>query len=509
MVFNDCYHTYMAKMKLQKMTLLFLVIGLLGCSKENNEITINGEISGFISEKVEFTTPINGKWFYGDKKSITPDSAGTFQIKMSIDEPSFVTIYVPGKAGGVLLVEPSKIYKVNFNLGVSGRKFIVNSGDSIAQNLYNSYPSPEFYISGIKDFLADSIPSEITKKIYLQKGKVISEFDKLLESNEISKSFHELAILDRKCYYLALEASVAGVLLRKHITDVNISKIKLLKDYWTKKINESLLNQTDYVRSPWFYTLATNLINFNLYRADDFSLEELKKVYEAGNFHNHDIKNAKKYLSGKELEYYLASYIYLYSWQNKDNSKQLIESYKNFKSEYPNSKYTQFLTTSIQPIIDFHKKIAESPISDKIKFVENYEGVDTFQDLIKTLKDKKVYVDIWGTWCSPCKKEFQQKDKLAELLKSKNITTLYICEGINSKKNVWKEMIKFYDLEGQHILANDKLVADIIDRFGNNGSFAYPRYLLVNENGIVVNEQASYPSKIVQLENEINRNYVW
>ncbi len=70
-------------------------------------------------------------------------------------------------------------------------------------------------------------------------------------------------------------------------------------------------------------------------------------------------------------------------------------------------------------------------------------------------------------------------------------------------------MIKFYDLEGHHIRTNETLKANIIDRFGNDGSFTYPRYLLVDESGNVVNEQASYLSKIVQLEKEINENYVW
>jgi hypothetical protein len=102
-----------------------------------------------------------------------------------------------------------------------------------------------------------------------------------------------------------------------------------------------------------------------------------------------------------------------------------------------------------------------------------------------------------------------QKDKYSELLKSKNIIPLYICEGRVSKEKVWKEMIKAYNLEGQHILANEKLLADIINKFGNNGSFAYPRYLLIDENGKVVNSQASYPSKTRKLEKEIMESYVW
>eukprot|EP01089_Gocevia_fonbrunei_P020898 TRINITY_DN7897_c0_g1_i1.p2 TRINITY_DN7897_c0_g1~~TRINITY_DN7897_c0_g1_i1.p2 ORF type:complete len:113 (-),score=18.85 TRINITY_DN7897_c0_g1_i1:166-504(-) len=109
----------------------------------------------------------------------------------------------------------------------------------------------------------------------------------------------------------------------------------------------------------------------------------------------------------------------------------------------------------------------------------------------------------------PCKKEFEHKKPLYTMLESKNISVLYICEGEHSKEKVWKEMIDFYDLEGHHVFTNEKLLADIIDKFGNNGQFAYPRYLLVDENGIVVNEQASYPSKLKQLEREINENYIW
>tara|TARA_R110000868_G_scaffold265803_1_gene524705 strand:+ start:669 stop:947 length:279 start_codon:yes stop_codon:yes gene_type:complete len=71
---------------------VFLSIAFFGCSKENKEITIRGRISGFNNEKVVYTTSIAGTWFYGDKKSIAPDSSGSFQIKMKIDEPSFETI---------------------------------------------------------------------------------------------------------------------------------------------------------------------------------------------------------------------------------------------------------------------------------------------------------------------------------------------------------------------------------------------------------------------------------
>ncbi|WP_227020905.1 TlpA family protein disulfide reductase [Arenibacter algicola] len=242
--------------------------------------------------------------------------------------------------------------------------------------------------------------------------------------------------------------------------------------------------------------------------AEKFNFENLNQSFQTIDNYENNIKQAKTYLSGEKLEYYLASYIFFQSWASKDNSKDIINIYDQFKREYPDSRYQEYLITSVRPIIDFHEKPENAPTNEKIQLVKNQENIDTFDELIKELRGKKIFVDIWGNWCGPCKKEFQLKDKYAEILKSKEIIILYICEGKNSKKKNWSEMIEFYELEGQHIFTNEKLLADIHDRFGKNG-FAYPRYLLVDENGKVVNEQASYPSKTEQLEKEIKENYVW
>lgn len=497
-------------MRLEKIIQILLIFGLIGCSnKENNIIIINGKIKGKQPETIEFTTPINGKWFYGNKKSIEPDSIGEFKIEIDSKKPSFVTLYVMGKVNGILLTEPGKSYNVNFDLSSKNKKFVVTSQDSLSQNFYNALPSPDFYMIGLNQFYKDSVPSEISSKISELRETEISKFDELFKQGEISKQYHKLALLDRNVYYKSLETGAASILLRKLLIEKKTKKIDELKKYWDKKINIAELNQIDYDSSPWFYSLVYNSIWYNLFSSEKPDADDMEKMYETAERVRFNIDEAKKYLKGETLEYYLASFIFLESWQTKDNSKEIIKIYDNFKKEHPNNPYNEYIATSIKPIIDFHKKIESEPTNDKIQIVENKENIDTFDELIKTLQGKKVFVDVWGTWCGPCKKEFQQKDKYSELLKSKKITTLYICEGNNSKEKVWNEMINFYELEGYHILANEKLVADIIEKFGKNGSFTYPRYLLVDENGKAVNSQASYPSNIEQLEKEINENYVW
>jgi hypothetical protein len=61
-------------------------------------------------------------------------------------------------------------------------------------------------------------------------------------------------------------------------------------------------------------------------------------------------------------------------------------------------------------------------------------------------------------------------------------------------------MIKFYELTGYHIRANTALRSDLNALLG---SFGIPRYLLIDENGAVVNTNAKRPSQLNELEKEI------
>ncbi len=497
----------MSKMKARNILTILILLGLTACSKKEYGIIINGKIAGNNPEKIEYTTPINGNWFYGHKEFTSTDSLGIFQIKMNIEEPSFATIYIPGKASCVLLLEPGKTYDID--LETDQNKFVVHSPDSIAQNFYNTLPAPDFNLFGLMEFSNDSIPSLISSKIAELKEREVSMFDELLQKNDISKDFYELAILDRKVYYSALEAGAATLLLNRFLDKKHIGKVKELRTFWDENIGISKTTQQGYDRSPWFYAFVNNAIWYHRYSSRKPDSEDMPLMEDFVEKLHYNIDAPKKYLEGKELEYYLASYIFFEIWSSKDNSKELIELYEDFKSEYPNGLYNGYLTSAIRPIIDYHEKLETAPTNEKVRLVKGQENIDTFDELIKLFHGKKVFIDIWGTWCAPCKREFEHKDALDKLLESRDIAKLYICEGRSSKKKAWKEMIRFYDLEGYHLMTNEKLNRDIIDRFGNNGRFAYPRYLLLDENGKVVNPETSYPSNIAQLEKEINESYQW
>ena len=491
-------------MKVNRIVLVLLILTSLSCNAKKSEIIIIGKIIGDIPEKVEYTTPINATWFYGSKQSVKPDSLGNFKITININSPSFITLYIPNKASGTLLIEPKKFYNINFNLTLKDKKFIVTGKRNKAQNIYNSFPNPDFNIFDLNKFLKDSVTSVIASKIKTNKEREILMFQELFDEKEISEDFFALIKLDRECYYAAIQGKVAFIKFMDSYRNNNEELKNSSLDLWNTVFNTMPIITPMLNSSPWFYSLAENYVNYKEYTNPTFNLDELTEIYKQGLIHAHQISESNKYLKDTRLEYFNASYLYYHCWQNKDNSKELITQYYNFKEDYPSSNYIKHLTYIVTPIIEFHKKVEEASSSNKIKFIDNYKNIDSFDELTKTLRGKKIYIDIWGTWCGPCKKEFEHKDDLKKLLNSKKAEVLYICEGRSSKEKVWKEMIKGYNLEGYHIMANEKLLADIIKIFGNNDSIYYPHYILIDEDGIVINKSAPKPSELIKLERQLN-----
>ena len=131
----------------------------------------------------------------------------------------------------------------------------------------------------------------------------------------------------------------------------------------------------------------------------------------------------------------------------------------------------------------YQKKIAESGYSEKIKFLDKYQDINCLKESVKSFKGKKVYIDVWATWCASCRSEFSKKEKLNEILKSKGIEMLYISMDEDKYDKTWKDLIKYYNLEGYHVRAS-KLLAEDLQKIQNFGSGYYvPWHIMIDEEG--------------------------
>lgn len=128
---------------------------------------------------------------------------------------------------------------------------------------------------------------------------------------------------------------------------------------------------------------------------------------------------------------------------------------------------------------------------------------------MKELEGKFVLIDLWATWCIPCKAEMQYAEVLHDYVgQLDNTTMLYL--SIDNRKGDWEEEIK--KIPGIHLLANKRMVEDLKEEVYSGGAMPIPRYILLSPNGEVLNKELERPSMDIekmkrQIAEGVNRGH--
>lgn len=119
----------------------------------------------------------------------------------------------------------------------------------------------------------------------------------------------------------------------------------------------------------------------------------------------------------------------------------------------------------------------------------NYENFKGKATSLSDFKGKYVYIDIWATWCGPCKKEIPYLKELEKRYHDKNIVFVSISMDAKADYETWKNMIAEKEMGGVQLFANED--QSFINAYGIT---EYPTFILVNPEGKIVTARAPKPS---------------
>jgi thiol-disulfide isomerase/thioredoxin len=116
------------------------------------------------------------------------------------------------------------------------------------------------------------------------------------------------------------------------------------------------------------------------------------------------------------------------------------------------------------------------------------EGEALLKKILEPYKGKFVLLDIWGTWCGPCKEALSHSTEEYARLKDYDIQYLYLAN--ESPQTSWENVIKEYNVSGPNVahynLPWEQQAA--IER--HLGVHSWPTYKLFNRDGNLLDLRA-------------------
>jgi len=122
---------------------------------------------------------------------------------------------------------------------------------------------------------------------------------------------------------------------------------------------------------------------------------------------------------------------------------------------------------------------------------ENYENIKGGTTSLDEFKGKYVYVDVWATWCGPCKREIPFLKEVEKAYHGKNIEFVSISVDQAKDHDKWGKMIEEKELGGVQLFADNDWNSDFVKDYKIKG---IPRFILIDPSGNIVTPKAPRPS---------------
>ena len=419
-------------------------------------VRLSGEITNPNSDKIT----IRGNGYI---KVIDVNTNGTFDDTLVVKEGDFT--FYDTKESTAMYLAPGYRLDISFD----GKEFdetLKYSGIGERPNNFNA----SYFLFNEKNELDYETYKKIENQEYFDyESKTYASIMKLLKESEIENE-----------QFLASQAD------KFRFKMLNNLITKLGEDYFTGKtkgiITQYLDTEIDKIDFKDSVMFASN----NDYRS-------FLSSYFVSGLTNGDLKTLELYneelleMQKKSIVTTLKRGISFY------NMEKLDVYYQTYVKLVPNDKGINRIKEKYERIKTL-KKGSPSPSF-------NYPDTSGKNVSLESLKGKLVYVDVWATWCGPCKAQIPFLKQLEEKYREEDIA--FVSLSIDQLKNIskWKDMIVDKQLEGIQIIADKAWRSKFVTDYVIEG---IPRFILIDKYGNLMDPMAPRPAIYVEGEMQLN-----
>jgi thiol-disulfide isomerase/thioredoxin len=466
-------------------------------SVTRSEVLIRGRIKDIGHSKVTILEPINGfsnGWISRPEFVTRVNQDGHFEKLIKLEFPTMITITI-GIRPIWVFVEPGDTVTIDIDAGrlradslrgsiqIEGKNGIGNT----FYNTFNYNPKEKF---DEFEHLLDSMNFRHTLNLEAVDhalSMIIRPFDSLLLDKKITNTFYDVVVNDTRNVLLTHP-------IRFAFHDKGVTQ-------------EQAIAFFDQVYSR--YPLTRQAIRGGLYGTIpcyDYYFIKARKIFP--NAHLPDsilIVNGKSVFVKNDLVPLLYVPVdlreSLYALELVSLNKLFAEAYgkrevETFLTLFPNSRMRPYLAPPF-----FNLTAGPTSFGDSSGYVFTpAEKINSFDSLLTKFRGKRLLIDLWATWCVPCKMEFGYNGPIDSFCRRHDVVRLYVAFERGPTRNNVRRNVYAYNLKGDHVIANDTLINDITDRiFPTGGGYVIPHYVLVDEKGDIVEKNAPRPSSETEL----------
>ncbi len=434
--------------------LLLVALVVMACNKLPKDATV-------ISGKVENAKELKDLKIKGEKdfsEVITLREDGTFADTLQPMETGRYVIRM-GRAGFPVYLEAGDNLKIVIDLENKEKPITFSEGKAVAANNYIV----------AKEKLEDDKVAELggTRAFFmLEEAKFLSALEgmvkenlKILEDSKLSEEFvatEKKTIEYEKLYNLSTYSKYHASLVKD-------------KDYKpSEKITKPLEavtydNLEDYEKIPPYRRMVLGYFQGKFYEKNADKEAVVKEV-----------KNSGIELLKKDFASFLVNTLSL-GEQDLEGKIAQIKSLTTDKKVLESLE--EFLVTA--------DKLGQGKLSPTFA----YKSIKGKEVKLEDLKGKLVYIDVWATWCGPCKGELPYLKKLEKEYHRKPIH--FVSISVDNTEQPWRKMVKEKKLGGIQLHADKNWQSDFVQAYGIKG---IPRFILLDKKGNIISADAPRPS---------------